>query len=37
MVPRLKETLKNEIQPKLKEKLGYKNLDMGPQIYKVVL
>ena len=37
MVPRLKETLKKEIQPKLKEKLGYKNLYMGPQIYKVVL
>ena len=37
MVPRLKETFKKEIQPKLKEKLGYKNLYMGPQIYKVVL
>ena len=37
MAPRLKETLKKEIQPKLKVKLGYKNLYMGPQIYKVVL
>ena len=37
MEPRLKETIKKEIQPKLKEKFGYKNLYMGPQIYKVVL
>ena len=37
MEPRLKETLKKEIQPKLKEKFGYKNLYMGPKIYKVVL
>tara|TARA_B100001540_G_scaffold304383_1_gene314039 strand:+ start:193 stop:747 length:555 start_codon:yes stop_codon:yes gene_type:complete len=37
MEPRLKEKFKNEIQPTLKEKFGYKNLYMGPQIYKVVL
>ena len=37
MEPRLKETIKKEIQPKLKEKFGYKNLNMGPKIYKVVL
>ena len=37
MEPRLKETLKKEIQPILKEKFGYKNLYMGPKIYKVVL
>ena len=37
MQPRLKEKFKNEIQPTLKEKFGYKNLYMGPQIYKVVL
>jgi len=37
MIPRLKETIKKEIQPILKEKFGYKNLYMGPQIYKVVL
>ncbi len=37
MEPRLKETIKKEIQPILKEKFGYKNLYMGPKIYKVVL
>ena len=37
MEPRLKETIKREIQPSLKEKFGYKNLYMGPQIYKVVI
>tara|TARA_B100001559_G_C16057287_1_gene419743 strand:- start:20 stop:574 length:555 start_codon:yes stop_codon:yes gene_type:complete len=37
MEPRLKETIKKEIQPSLKEKFGYKNLYMGPQIYKVVI
>tara|TARA_B100000131_G_scaffold292700_1_gene307408 strand:+ start:597 stop:1151 length:555 start_codon:yes stop_codon:yes gene_type:complete len=37
MEPRLKETFKKKIQPTLKEKFGYKNLYMGPQIYKVVL
>tara|TARA_Y100001970_G_C14132671_1_gene802588 strand:+ start:673 stop:1227 length:555 start_codon:yes stop_codon:yes gene_type:complete len=37
MEPRLKEIIKNQIQPMLKEKFGYKNLYMGPKIYKVVL
>ena len=37
MEPRLKETIKKEIQPTLKEKFGYKNLYMGPRISKVVL
>ena len=37
MEPRLKGTIKKEIQPTLKEKFGYKNLYMGPKIYKVVL
>ena len=37
MEPRLKETIKKEIQPTLKEKFGYKNLYMGPTIYKVVI
>ena len=37
MEPRLKETIKKEIQPLLKEKFGYKNLYMGPKIHKVVL
>ncbi len=37
MQPRLKEILLNRIQTNLKEKFGYKNLYMGPSIYKVVL
>ena len=37
MEPRLKETIKKEIQPILKEKFGYKNIYMGPKIYKVVI
>ena len=37
MQPRLKEILTKEIEPKIKEKFGYKNLYMGPKIYKVVI
>jgi len=37
MQPRLKEIISKEINPSLKEKFGYKNFYMGPQIYKVVL
>ena len=37
MQPRLKELIVKEIQPNLKEKFGYKNLYMGPQISKVVI
>ena len=37
MQSRLKETIVKEIQPKLKEKFGYKNIYMVPKIYKVVL
>ena len=37
MQPRLKDTITNKIQPKLKEKFGYKNIYMVPKIYKVVL
>ena len=37
MVPRLKELFIKEIQPSLKQQLGYKNLYMVPQIKKVVL
>ena len=37
MQPRLKELITKEIQPSLKEKFGYRNHYMGPQIYKVVL
>lgn len=37
MQSRLKELIIKEIQPSLKEKFGYKNIYMGPQIIKVVL
>ena len=37
MTPRLKELFVKKIQPNLKEKLGYRNLFMVPQIQKVVL
>ena len=37
MEPRLKTLINKEIQSSLKEKFGYKNLYMGPQINKVVL
>ena len=37
MQPRLKDLIVKEIQPSLKEKFGYKNLYMGPQIQKVVI
>ena len=37
MIPRLKELYYKEIQPALKEKLGFKNLYMGPKIEKVVI
>ena len=33
----LKEIIIKEINPSLKQMFGYKNLYMGPQIYKVVL
>ena len=37
MTPRLKELFIKEIQPNLKEKFGYKNLYMVPEIKKIVL
>ena len=37
MHPRLKDLIVKKIQPNLKEKFGYKNLYMGPQISKVVI
>ena len=37
MEPRLKTLVTKEIQHSLKEKFGYKNLYMGPQISKIVL
>ena len=37
MQPRLKDLIVKEILPSLKQKFGYKNLYMGPQISKVVI
>ena len=37
MVPRLKELFTKEIRPNLKEKFGYKNHYMVPEIQKIVL
>ena len=37
MQPTLKDLIVKEIQPNLKEKFGYKNLYMGPQISKIVI
>jgi len=37
MTPRLKELFKQEIQPDLKNKLGFKNLNMTPKLEKVVI
>ena len=37
MIPRLKELYYKEIQPQLKETLGYKNTYMGPKVQKIVI
>ena len=37
MTPRLKELYYKEIQPALKEKLGFKNTFQGPKVLKVVI
>mgnify|MGYP001264415089 FL=1 len=37
MTPRLKELYFKEIQPSMKTEFGFKNLNMGPKIEKVVL
>ena len=37
MIPRLKELYKNEIKNSLKEKYGFKNLNMSPQLEKIVI
>ena len=37
MIPRLKELYKNEIKNSLKEKYGFKNLNMSPELKKVVI
>ena len=37
MTPRLKELYYKEIQPTLKEQLGFKNTYMGPKLEKVVI
>ena len=37
MIPRLKELYKNEIKNSLKEKYGFKNLNMSPELTKIVI
>ena len=37
MIPRLKELYKNEIKNSLKEKYGFKNLNMSPELEKIVI
>ena len=37
MEPRIKSIITKEIQPNLKEKFGYKNINMVPHIYKIVI
>ncbi len=37
MIPRLKELYKNEIKNSLKEKYGFKNLNMSPELDKIVI
>jgi len=37
MIPRLKDMYLKEIQPALKTEFGFKNLNMGPKIEKVVI
>jgi len=37
MIPRLKELYKNEIKFSLKEKFGFKNLNMSPELQKIVI
>ena len=37
MIPRLKELYKNDIKNSLKEKYGFKNLNMSPELEKIVI
>ena len=37
MIPRLKELYKNEIKNSLKEKYGFRNLNMSPELEKIVI
>ena len=37
MIPRLKELYKNEIKNSLNEKYGFKNLNMSPELEKIVI
>ena len=37
MMPRLKELYKNEIKNSLREKYGFKNLNMSPELEKIVI
>ena len=36
-MPRLKEIYKKDIAPNLKNKFGYKNINMGPKIEKIII
>ena len=37
MIPRLKQVYKKDIEPNLKNKFGYKNINMGPKLEKIVI
>tara|TARA_Y100001970_G_scaffold268441_1_gene359712 strand:+ start:943 stop:1497 length:555 start_codon:yes stop_codon:yes gene_type:complete len=37
MMPRLKEIYNKDIAPNLKNKFGYKNINMGPKIEKIII
>ena len=37
MIPRLKEIYQKNIIPSLKTKFGYKNINMGPKLEKIVI
>ena len=37
MIPRLKELYKKEIKASLKEKYGFKNLNMSPELVKIII
>ena len=37
MIPRLKEIYQKDIVPNLKNKFGYKNLNMGPKLEKIIV
>ena len=37
MIPRLKDIYNKDIAPNLKTKFGYKNINMGPKLDKIVI